>query len=167
MSVDPAVQQLLDHRAITDVVLRYCRGVDRMDRELVRSCFHADAADDHGSFSGDRDGFIEWAFGLLATYDSTFHFVGNQLVSFDGPDVAMCETYGIAHHRKVGGPDHKNLITGFRYIDTIERRADAWRIAKRVAVTEWSRVEPAETHWAVPDGFLMGRRDTTDAVYRS
>ena len=77
---DSALQALLDERAIRNVVLRYCRGVDRLDEDLVRSCYHPDASDEHGSFSGDVEAYIEWSFGLLRDYDATMHFIGNQLV---------------------------------------------------------------------------------------
>ena len=58
-----------------------------------------------------------------------------------------------------------NLMTGFRYVDRFERRAGDWRIAKRVAVTEWSRIDDREQWWPIPDGMLTGRRDRTDAIY--
>ena len=177
MTVDPdansfgaAVRDLIDKQAILELVPRYCRGIDRMDADMVRDCFHDDATDEHGSFRGTADEFVAWAFDLLAGYDSTFHFIGNQLVEL-GPAAkdrtARCESYGIAHHRRAGGADHKNLITGFRYIDDLERRglSEPWRIARRIAVTEWSRVEPEDSWWSVPDGFTVGARDRTDPVY--
>ena len=160
-----ALTELLDKQAIAEVVLRYCRGVDRMDRELVRSCYHPDARDVHGSFQGDRDAYLDWVFDLLSRYDSTMHFVGNQLVEPRG-DVARCESYGIAFHRgDLARPD-KNLVTGFRFVDRFERRDDrVWRIAQRVATTEWARVDTPQDRWPVPDSFLTGRRDRDDPVY--
>ncbi|HZP29475.1 MAG TPA: nuclear transport factor 2 family protein, partial [Acidimicrobiia bacterium] len=94
MTHDDDLAALLAERAVRTVVLRYCRGVDRMDRDLVRSCYHADATDDHGSFSGTVDEFLEWVFRLLGRYELTMHFVGNLLVELDpgDPDVARCET---------------------------------------------------------------------------
>ena len=69
-SQDAAIAELLDERAICKVVLRYCRGVDRMDRELVRSCFHDDAEDQHGNFRGNVDELLDWMWKILARYDS-------------------------------------------------------------------------------------------------
>lgn len=46
---DRAVRVLLDKQAITEVVLRYCRGVDRLDMALVRSCYHDPIRLVHGS----------------------------------------------------------------------------------------------------------------------
>jgi len=38
--------------AIRQAALRYCRGVDRLDPELMLSAYHDGATDDHGIFSG-------------------------------------------------------------------------------------------------------------------
>ena len=76
---DP-VQELLDRLAIADVVLRYCRGIDRLDLELVRSCYHADATDEHGTFTGTRDEYVEWVAGVLTRFTGTMHVVANQLI---------------------------------------------------------------------------------------
>ncbi|MEE3329886.1 MAG: nuclear transport factor 2 family protein [Myxococcota bacterium] len=160
-----ALRELLDERAIRQVVLRYCRGIDRMDRELVRACYHPGAEDHHGSFRGDVDAFIEWVWRLLEHYDSTMHLVGNLLVEFASPQVACVETYGTAFHR--GDPEEakRNLVTGFRYIDRFERRDGDWRIAKRVATTEWARVDVPENWWPISDDLLSGTRDRSDPVY--
>ena len=39
------VQALVDRSAITDRLHRYTRGMDRHDREMVRSAYHDDAID--------------------------------------------------------------------------------------------------------------------------
>jgi len=49
--------------------------------------------------------------------------------------------------------------------ERFERRDGACRIAQRIAVTEWSRVDHEDSWWPVPDGMLQGRRDRTDPVY--
>ncbi len=170
MTTDPALQALLDERAIRDVILRYCRGIDRMDRDLVRSCYHAGATDSHGSFTGTVDEFIEWVWRVLLRYTSTMHFVGNMLVEPDGDDRARVETYGVAFHRTDGGDAAGNLVIGFRYVDAFARRpvdggSARWRIAARVAVTDWVRVDRPEDHWPIAPGMLTGRRDRTDPVY--
>lgn len=165
------VQLLADERAIRRVVLRYCRGIDRLDAELVRGCYHPDATDEHGSFAGGVDAYVTWAFGLLERYDSTFHLVANQLVDVaPGGTVALSESYGIAMHRTEPGPvgtfdPKRNLITGFRFVDRFEKRAGTWRIATRVATTEWSRIDDEPSRWPVPNHLRPGRRDTADPVY--
>jgi hypothetical protein len=161
---------LLAERAIQRVILRYCRGVDRMDKELVRSCYHAGATDSHGSFTGDVDEFLVWVWRVLGRYSMTMHFLGNMLVEVAG-DRARAETYGIAIHRTDSGAAVGNLTTGFRYIDDFALLdvspggAAEWRIRRRVATTEWVRVDRVEDHWPIPAGMLRGARDRTDAVY--
>lgn len=170
MTTDPELQALLDERAIRDVIMRYCRGIDRMDRELVRSCYHPDAVDSHGSFTGTVEEFLEWVWRVLSRYTSTMHLVGNVLVEPRDDDRARVETYGIAFHRTVAGDEAGNLVTGFRYIDDFQRRSleggtPAWRIASRVAVTDWVRVDRLDDQWPVPPGTITGRRGHDDPAY--
>lgn len=165
-SSDPETLRLLmAERAIERVLATYCRGIDRRDRALVRSCYHGDAVDNHGSFVGDANGFIDWVFPLLAKYDHTFHFLGNTLIDVDlAGDVARSESYGIAHHRRAGGADHFNLITGFRYVDDFRFEPETgWRIAHRVAVTDWSRIDHEDSWWPAPESFLSGQPSPNDA----
>ena len=39
-----------DDRSIKRCLHRYCGGIDRCDAELVASCCHSDATDDHGAY---------------------------------------------------------------------------------------------------------------------
>ena len=163
---DP-IERLTAESAIRACLLRYARGVDRLDMELVRHCYHPDATDSHGSFSGPVDEFVRWVERVLRRYDLTMHFLGNPLVEFLDTEHARVETYGMAMHREAGGTDAQNLVTGFRYLDRFERRDGEWRIAARVAVTEWSRVDRECDWWPIPEGMLQGRRDRADPVYEA
>lgn len=160
---DPAITP---REAIREVLAAYCRGVDRRDRELVGSCFHHDATDDHGTGPRDLPVFLDWCFALLAGYDSTFHFLGQSTFTFLDGATADVETYGIAAHRTAGGPDHRNLTTGFRHLDRLEDRGSGWRIASRLAVTDWSRVDREERWWTVPPTLAQGRAGPDDPSYR-
>jgi hypothetical protein len=172
VAADPGLDLLLAERAIHRVILRYCRGVDRMDPELVRSCYHEGATDSHGSFAGTIDEFLVWVWRVLARYSMTMHFLGNILIDVDPSlQLARAETYGIAIHRTDGGKPVGNLTTGFRYVDdfalrVVEPGAPAeWRIQRRVATTEWVRVDRVEDQWPIPAGMLQGVRDRRDPVY--
>ncbi len=168
--LEPDIEVLRSEAAIRAVVLRYCRAIDRRDFDLVRECYHHDATDEHGSFSGTVDEYVKWVRTLLAKYSMTMHFVGNLLVELDGPDEARVETYGIATHRGDPSEPTLNLTTGFRFIDRFQRRStDAgadWRISRRVATTEWSRVEDPTSWWEPPASFRRGSHDRDDPVYR-
>jgi len=96
------VQLLLAEREVKNVVLRYCRGVDRMDLALVRSCYHPDADDHHGDFAGGVDEALRWVWDVLATYSSTVHLVANMLVEI-GPGAPG---FARRRRRRPSGPGH-------------------------------------------------------------
>jgi hypothetical protein len=50
LPADAELRGVVDQFAIRDLLLRYARGIDRRDLDLVRSCYHADAVDEHGSY---------------------------------------------------------------------------------------------------------------------
>lgn len=156
---------LLDEQAIRRVLLLYCRGIDRLDLELVRECYWPEATDRHGPFLGTRDEFVSWVGGVLRRHTMTMHHVGNILVEVHG-DVAQTETYCVAYHSGEPAGDMRwNYAAGIRYVDRLERRAGAWRIADRVTVLEWVRPWDAERDRVAAFGERMARRDRTDPVY--
>ena len=169
------LQALVDQQAIRDVLIRYTRGIDRMDVDLVRSTYHPDAHDDHGAYQGGVDGFLEWVEQALSYFDSTMHFIGNQLVEIDEADLdrAHAESYCVAYHRRRarlganGVPDEPghDLVTALRYVDRMERRGGEWRIADRRCVFDWTRRDPIVGEWEQGPEVLQGRRHHTDPVY--
>ena len=164
--LDERVARLLDQQAIERVIQRYCRGIDRRDLDLVRDCYHADATDHHGSFSGSVDEYLVWVDGLLARYRFTTHALNQITVEFGpAPDLAAAETYGVSIHRGDPAKPHQNLATGFRYLDRFERRAGSWKIASRVAIGEWSLRLSAEGWWDIPESHVHSRRDAGDPIY--
>lgn len=160
------LQRLLDEAAVKTLHIRYCRGVDRLDWDLVRSCYHPDGTDDHGSYKGGIDGFIAWASVGLPRFESTTHFTGNQLVEVDG-DSAWAEHYAIVFHRRPATADAPaaDLIANVRYVDRVERRDGEWRIAERVVLADANKIETIEGLW-LGDTLQPSRRDRTDPSYR-
>jgi SnoaL-like domain len=160
-----AIQTIIDQAEIRDVHLRYCRGIDRMDWELVRSCYHDDATDDHGGYSGGIDGYLIWVAAALARYESTQHFTGNQLVEVHG-DTAWAEHYAIVTHRR-GATETEpaaDLVVNVRYVDQMARRDGVWRIARRVVIADSDRLDPVEQIW-LSGKTAPSRRDRTDPSY--
>jgi ketosteroid isomerase-like protein len=165
--LEAMVRNLSDRQAIRDVINRYCRGVDRMDRELLLSAYHPDAIDEHGIFVGGPEAFADWAFALHSSLQFAHqHIVTNHSCELDG-DVAHTETYWMfagMHHE--GG---KLTIGGGRYIDRLEKRNCEWRIAARKCVPEWGGV-PSES-WLSPEAAValasggVVARDRSDASY--
>jgi len=158
-------EDLVAESEIRDVHLRYCRGVDRMDWDLVRSCYHPDATDDHGAFKGAIDEFLVWVAGALAKYEVTTHFTGNQLVEVKG-DTAWAEHYGRIYHRRAGldAEPAEDFIVNVRYVDHLERRSGQWKIARRVVIVDSARRDPVTALWLSPDP-TSSRRDRQDASY--
>lgn len=162
--LDPRMQLLYDKQEIYDVVMRYCRGIDRVDLGLVLSCYHPDADDDHGSFHGTPKAFVEWLGPVLGAFVSTMHFIGNHLADVDG-DTAHAESYCQAWHRirMPDGEAARDHVVGLRYVDRFERRdGGPWLIARRIVVVDWSRTDEV----GAPTGPTTGRRDRDDLVYR-
>ena len=163
--MNKTIDELLAEAAIRDVQIRYCRAVDRMDFDLLRTCFHADAAADYGFFNGGVDEFVAMAREGLKAYAGTTHFTGNQLVKVRG-DSAWAEHYTVATHRcpaDESGP-LRDLVTTVRYVDRMERRDGEWRIAKRVLILDWWRADPVSEIGAAPP-VGRGKRDYSDASY--
>ena len=160
------LQRLLDERAIRRVLLDYCRGVDRCDRDLIASAYHPDATDDHGGYVGTGPGFADYAVARLrAAYDATLHFLGDSCIDWSpaADDVAEVETYVLAQHRIDDPPTIVRF--GGRYLDRFERRDGAWRIAARVVVREWDTRETIDPAWP-PHRFVDGARTPEGFVDR-
>lgn len=138
-TMEQMVQELWDRDQILQCLHRYARGVDRFDRDLILSAFHPDALDEHGKFVGTPEEFCDWALDMHQNAQlSHQHCLLNHTCDLDG-DTAHAETYFMftAMNRK-GKP---LTIGGGRYIDRLEKRDGAWRIAARVTLRDWSNLD--------------------------
>lgn len=136
--------------AIRDCLMRYCRAIDRVDRELLETVYWPEATDDHGSFSGSAQGFMDWVIPLLGSMDQTSHQIGNILFAFHGARVNV-ESCFTAYHRvrrEPGAP--YDVIMGGRYVDWFEERNGEWRIRDRSVVYDWVREYPDSADWSAP-----------------
>jgi len=166
MTEPDRVQELVDRADILDCVHRYCRGMDRWDRELARSAYHDDAVDDHLAYCGPVDGFLDWAFDHHAGQVRHQHYVTNHHVEIEG-DVAHAETYYL-FLATVTDEAEPLTVTGGRYVDRFERRDGRWAIADRVCLVEWMTEVPSLLTGAARDftvAFATIARDRTDTSY--
>ena len=166
-----ALQRLLDKDAIHESLCRYARGVDRGDWDQVRSTYHPDAFDEHGDYKGGIDGLIEWLDKRFAGVDNSMHLLGNCLIEFAGPDLALVETYFVsrrfmpaAGHAGAGPTDALAREAWGRYVDRFERREGAWKVAHRTVVLEASSSSLA-LGGARRAGLRWGSRDRKDRLY--
>ena len=156
------VQQLLDRQAILDCIHRYSRALDRHDDEMLASCFHPDAIDNHGEWVGDLEAFVEWAnHDVHDPYAAHTHNISCHFAEIDG-DVAHTESYVIFILRHKDGEQVK--VGGGRYLDRLERRSGDWKIALRHLVLDW-RFEADGTAFNTNDGYVHGTWDTSDMSY--
>lgn len=140
MSPDAAaLDQALSRLAIHDLVMTYCRGVDRGDAALLASIFWEDSAVVSGVVNASgaefADGITAYCTGNL---DYCFHSVANEWIEVKG-DHGVGEHYVLAH-LSAGGQD---VMTGGRYLDRYERRDGVWKIASRTFVADWNTAHPA------------------------
>ncbi len=163
---DSVLDALASEQAIRALIFRYCRGVDRLDWELVASVFWPDAKLTYG-VDQTPEQFIAGAKVGLPLYALTQHAVSNVLVEIDG-DSGRGEAYCLARHRSAAkdGAPAQDFLWGGRYVDRYERRSGEWRISRRGVVHEWTKLEPVEGVWPNAAAFTQGRRDRSDIVYQ-
>lgn len=179
-----SLERIADRMEIQDVMLRWCRAVDRLDLDSVTDLFHPDATDDHAVYKGDVVGLVAWIRDRHQAIEFSAHVIANCLIEFAGPDRAVVETYVYTLQRykpnagsrltsliqspeNEGAASRTDSFAHARYVDTFERREDRrWRVARRVSVVDWLRTDD------VPDGafelnttWSIGRRDRTDPLY--
>ncbi|MBV9993790.1 MAG: nuclear transport factor 2 family protein [Caulobacteraceae bacterium] len=160
---ESTVRELKDRQDIYDCLVRYCRGMDRFDRALLRSAYHADALDDHGEFVGGVEGFIDYYFAYHTKYQHrTVHSLSNHTCELDG-DTAHCETYWTFTALNKN-PPLRTQGTG-RYIDRLEKRDGKWGIAARICVIDGTTDDSDPERAAGRLNFLPTSRDKSDPSY--
>lgn len=131
-AMEAKLREMIDRQEIWQVLQRYGRGLDRMDREMARSCYFDDAIDDHGSFVGHVEDFLDYADAATLSFVACHHGVMNHYCEIDGDD-AHSETYYLFTGVNEEPP---HLFSMGRYIDHFQRRGGEWRIANRVTIIE-------------------------------
>jgi hypothetical protein len=162
MNSTDMLRDLSDRQAITDLIYRYCRSVDRLDIPLGHSVFHADGTADYGPeiYQGNGRGAIDL---ICKQHRGTLHHshqVTNIIIELEG-DCAGSESYGIAALRVKSGDTYKQITVWTRYIDTWSRRDGRWGIDKRIAIRDFDQMQDV-TPLANHD---VGRRDHSDPSY--
>ena len=157
------LRELKDRQEIYDCIMRYCRGIDRLDRAMLLSAYHPDAIDDHGPFVGGVEAFADHVFKLhYGMQHYTQHHITNHRCDLDG-DTAHAESYYLFRCLNREKPFYCH--SSGRYIDRLERREGRWAIAARICL-----VEARDDNWG-PEGlevnsvYQLSRRDGEDPSY--
>ncbi|BBZ15554.1 nuclear transport factor 2 family protein [Mycobacterium branderi] len=165
------IDALVAKDAIRDLVLQFCRAVDRGDVALARSLYERNARDEHGiNPTNTAAEFLDLIEPMEAGLAVIQHNITNHLIRLTGPDSAEGEAYVIAYHRAESGDTANLLITGGRYLDRYSRREGQWKIAHRKCTVDWANemAVPAALDPANPitnGSIAAGRMDGDDPSY--
>jgi len=137
-----------DYNDIAQLLAAYAHAVDRQDFAGVAACFVPDAS---ASYSGIELGpgvehIIEHIRGV-ENFIVTQHLFGVPLIHLNG-DTATATSHAVSYLvAPASGAETQTVLgRGLIYDDELIRRADGWRIARRVHRPLWSTVAPAD--WA-------------------
>jgi hypothetical protein len=157
---DAELERWLAKQAISEVIHRYCRAVDRMDRSLAASCWHPGAtADYRGLFEGAVEGLLDWMWRQHAALRGHSHQVTNILIETRG-DRAVSESYVTATLRRERSPGELvDMVFLGRYLDRWSQREGTWAIDQRIFLGDLSHEIPVSPEFA---GSGAGRRDSGD-----
>lgn len=158
----PDLAWLTARMALEDLAGRYARAIDRRDMELLRSVYHDDAVDEHGTaYQGGVDGFLAAMPGLMGDFEVTQHQIHTKVFEIDC-DRADGELYFTAYHRTIAAPRH--VVVHGRYLDNYQKRNGEWKIAHRRLV--WDAVVSQEV-LADDAGLLaaLGENGTAEGDY--
>ncbi|TNE66151.1 MAG: nuclear transport factor 2 family protein [Alphaproteobacteria bacterium] len=170
---EKAVQELLDKKAIEEVLVRYCRGADRGDADLIAGAYHADAIEDHGgTFLGKASDYIAMLRKVLPTAPRMSHAITNMLIELEDDSHATSECYIMTFSRRgEGTADGYDSLTMARLIDKFEKRDGQWKISHRRLAWEWNHEMPLRETWGRgmiapdPSVLIRGGKMPNDILY--
>jgi hypothetical protein len=128
------LRDLIERQAITDLIYRYCRSMDRADADLGYTIWHADGTADYSEqfYQGSGHGYIDWVCDHHLKYFITHsHQVTNIIIEVDG-DAAGSESYVTIALRHMDGERLLESTVRGRYVDRWSRRDGRWGIDRRV-----------------------------------
>lgn len=157
-----SLDELLAREAIRQQLANYGRGIDRRDRELVRSVWHEDGTLDY-SLPGvtTPDQLIDTLWAADEMKDIWVHPLIAISIEVEG-DRAVSEAYVAARSYRSSSKTrvHESLVHS-RYIDGWSQRDGRWAIDHRVVIMDIRITREIEgTVWR-----SQGRPDRTDPSY--
>jgi hypothetical protein len=137
--MDPNIARSVHDAEIRHVLAKYCRGIDRMDEELVLSCFwlpkEASSRVVCGPFHGSPKDWVDFVFARVESDLVTTHHLCQSLIVTDA-DEAEAETYFLARHAYEEDGGATVMAVAGRYADKLEARTGEWRIAHRAVIID-------------------------------
>jgi hypothetical protein len=162
MGAPSELQDVVDRQAITELIYRYCRSVDRLDIPLGHSIWHHDGYADYGAaiYQGNGRGVIDYICGQHRHTLHHSHQVSNIIIDLDG-DRAGSESYVTASLRVRRGEQLEHVTVWGRYIDQWSRRDGCWGLDKRISIRDFDEVRDVTAMYEHD----TGRRDHSDPSY--
>ena len=162
------LEEISAHLEIREVLYRYCRGIDRVDSDIIASIYHPGAIDNHGRFRGPGVEFAKWTTDAMkeTTKGVGQHHITNVMIELDG-DTAHVESYCIAWHPYLqeDGKSEGLGFVGSRFLDVFEKRDGKWKIADRRVIFDHSKTPTAEIPWSAAAHGIQGGRLQDDPSY--
>ncbi len=162
----PGPAEVADRLAIMEVLATHSRGVDRADAKVLKTAYWPDATVAYGGFNGNAHEFCERLPGAIKAWARTQHSITNTLIELRD-ERALVETYVTAYHYRAvsDGPDTEMIYLG-RYLDTMQKRGDVWKILHRQVVMDWNQNTEATAVLEGPpfDGLARGERHPDDPL---
>lgn len=162
MDFDQTLRAVTDRQTITDLIYRYCRAMDRIDRELGYSIWHEGGTVDYGphGFTGTARDFVDTVCRQHAGLTTHSHQMTNIIIELDG-DRAGSESYVTATLRIEREGTLMQMSVLSRYVDRWSRHDGRWGIDHRIAIMDMDeirQVTPMKQH-------DRARRDRGDPSY--
>ena len=137
-------EHLYARQNIVDSVYRYCRAMDRIDRQLGLSLWTVDATLDYGPiFQGSAQEFIERACSEHEQMEATSHQVTNILVDIHADmNTADSESYITATLRDDRDGVRRDRTIRGRYLDKWTKVDARWLISERIFEHDLTSIAP-------------------------
>ena len=157
------IQRLVSRQEIQEVLCNYCRGLDRMDKDLAYSVWHEDGtALYHDMYEGTGRGFVDWVWEAHAAMERHSHQITNSLMTIVG-DKATSETYVtvVLWTKPDAAGRQQEIIGRGRYLDTWSKRTGKWGIDHREHILDMQTIHDLNRAY-VSD---VSARDTSDPSF--
>ena len=162
------IETLAAKEAIRDNIFRYCRVLDRMDKQGAYALWNEGSKTlYHGIYEGTGPGFIDWVWESHSMMERHSHQITNVIIEVDG-DTAISESYVTVTLWMPTEDKDKvlEIVSRGRYLDnwSVQPGSDGkprWGIDRRENVTDL-QTETLVKRGNLPDG---SRRDEQDPLY--
>jgi len=132
--IEKRLNNIEAHLSINQTITRYCRSLDWLDEELLRTCYTQDAYIDYGFYKGDVQGFYPVVMEVERQSMHRYHFLSNVAIEIDGEN-AEVECYGIA----TSTYDGKNLnFFGGRYHNSFKKTNQGWLMSRSEYILDYN-----------------------------